>query len=142
MRELAAEENVALVDMYADWKTFIDNRDASIDSRNFYMYLYYEDERFVNDELFKESKYHKDNIATENLQKSLFAYYFDDDTTKFVHADSTHFNAYSARIAAKFIAERLAELNIGLSDNIVDPGEIVWPWNGYASFGSKAYPRS
>ena len=145
MRALAQEEGVLLVDLYADWKEFVNNRPVvngnKIDSRNYYMYLYSDDCRFVNDEAFKASKYHEDNITTENMHKSLFKYYFDDDTTRFVHADGTHFNAYTARVAAKFIAERLKAFNIGLSENVIETEELTWPWNGYETFGTKTYER-
>jgi len=146
MRELAQEEDVLLVDLYADWKEFVDNRPvvngSKIDSRNYYMYLYSDDIRFVNDEVFKASKYHEDNIATEKDHKTLFPYYFDEYPERSVHADSAHLNAYTARVAAKFIAKRLKEFNIGLSENIIETEEPIWPWNGYESFGEKTHARN
>ena len=100
------------------------------------MFLLPDDIRFKDDASYEFSQYNKKNIGTDNLYKSLYSFYIDDDVENVVHVDGTHFNSYSARIAAQIIANGLKELNIGLSENIIDRGEIKCPWKEYVNFGT------
>lgn len=140
MRELAAEENVLLVDLYDGWKSFVDSRESSVAAENYYMFIYQDDKRFANDQSYAGSKYK--TASSESYINQLFAHYYDEYPTRIVHGDGTHFNAYSARIGAQLIAKSLKENGGDLSEYVQNTdASIAWPWSVYETFGTTLHTR-
>jgi len=133
MRALANEESVQLVDLYAGWTDFVDDAvEGGIDSKNFYAYFYADDARFADDSAWAASQY---KTATGDDYDGYYTYCDATDVSKHVHVDGSHLNIYGARVAAKLIADSLAESGLDLAENIITNRVAEYPWGNYVTFG-------
>ena len=140
MRKLANDENVLLVDLYAGWEEFVEGSVSNgIDSENFYSYFYADDKRFDNDPAYTDkSKYKKAiNAGSGEDFDELYSYYYESAPTRFVHVDGSHLNAYGAKMAAKIIADGLAQLDIEIAKYILEDRDVEWTWGNYEEFGTQ-----
>ena len=138
MISLANAEGVALVDLNAGWKSFVEGEVAkNIDSRNFYACFYPNDARFVGTTEWTGSKY---NVTSGSDYDKFYSCYVvnpadEEDTSNHIHHDGSHLNIYGARVAAKIIADSLAQSGLDLADSIVENRVAEYPWASYATFG-------
>ncbi len=91
-RELAQTLNVPLIDMF-DYSVNLVNELGEEGTKNIFLFINPNDERFIGDARFANSRYNK-NEAT---------------------ADNSHFQYYGAEVLAGFVAEELNKLNLSLS---------------------------
>lgn len=91
-KELAEEQNVPLIDMF-DYSVNLVNQLGEEGSKDVFLFVNPNDERYAGDQRFAQSRYNK-NEATE---------------------DNSHFQCYGAEVLASFVAEELDKLNLSLS---------------------------
>lgn len=91
-RELAADLNVPLIDMF-DFSVNLVNALGEEGSKDIFLFINPNDERFISDARFALSRYNKIEATTDN----------------------SHFQYYGAEVLAGFVAEELDKLNLSLS---------------------------